>query len=207
MSERSEEDVGSRIFSSPKSRRKSHWIELEDSSIPPEILSSSATARHSLANLEQRLQTCNVIYALANDVNTIRERERQFREGLVSQCLQQLSELLAAIENTLSSIPSVVKDVVAHEFSEIDVENQLENEVRASYQEFTEQLDRLEDLIAEKEKVYVKALKSIKRELDMMKLRPKNQAALGHLEAQVSDLSQKQLSLNSLFDALKNRPH
>jgi hypothetical protein len=193
-------------FPPPRRERAVTWDEFGDTNLPVELLSSSGALLNAAANLEQRLQTCSGIYALANEVNAVREKERQLKEELLTECLHQLDDRLGRIENAVASIPSIVKDVVSKEFTDLDIERQLQTQIRESSREFSRQLDRFEEMMGEQESADAKVLKAIKRELELMKTRPKDPPGLTGLELEIADLSQKQVSLNSLVETLNTQP-
>jgi hypothetical protein len=170
------------------------------------VLSAGESIDGAISNLEKRLVTCSSVYSLAASVCTVRDKDREAAQDDLRAALEALDRRITLIEGTLSSIPAIVKNAVAREFSRHGQSGQIEKMVADASDEVNARLDQLHELMAQREQRYAKALKSVRRELSLIRTQPRDTSVIRELESAVADLMQKQTALNSMLRTLKTNP-
>lgn len=198
-----------KIFTEQTPVKTSRYVKTEiiqDQSMDLEFFSLSNTVSHSIENLEKRLDTCNGIYKLATNTNSIRDRERENQVQASQKLLESFEDRLSKAEETIENIPNMVKDAVSAEYSKNKFNLRIEQMLEIFVTEMNDQMDALEQMITTKDKLKMKNIKSVKKSLILIQSSPKDDSIITDLEAQVSSLKKTQQKMTDVFNAIQSDP-
>lgn len=198
-----------RIYTEQTPIRTNRYIKTEiiqDQSMDLELLSLSNTVTHSIENLEKRLETCNGIYKLATNTNSIRDKERENQFQASQKLLESFENRLSQAEETIENIPEMIKEAVSIEYSKNEFNLKIQQMLDIFITEMNDQMDSLEQSITAKDKIKMKNIKSVKKSLALIQTSPKDDSIITDLEVQVENLKKTQQKMTDVFNSLQSEP-
>lgn len=195
-----------KIFTEQTPIKTSRYVKTEiiqEQSMDLELLSLSNTISHSIENLEKRLETCDGIYKLATNANSIRDKERENQVQTTQKLLESFENRLSQAEETIENIPNMVKNAVSAEYAKNEFNNRIQQMLEFFITEMNDQMDSLEQSITAKDKLKVKSIKTVKKSLTLIQTTPKDDSIISDLEEQVSSLKKTQQTMSDVFNAIQ----
>lgn len=176
---------------------------IQDSQMDVELFSFSNTMTHAITNLEKRIDTCDDIYRLATTTNQVREKERESQVAATEQLLNSFEKRLSHVEEVLNNIPNAIKEIIADEHAKNDFQKTIQALIDQYIKETNDQMDLLEQAIVTQEKLKQKNMKTVKRDLTLLKTIPKDDSDITDLENQMVSLKNSQRTLTDIFNSVQ----
>lgn len=168
------------------------------------LFNSTDSLMNTITNLEQRLQTCESVYKLAAESNTIRERERTFNQQLLDQLLKNIDSRIMQIEDTVHELPVTIKQYIMKEFAQRDIKGKVDAIISEFSQQMDEQLSNIESIMQQTDKKNAKNLKKIKLEASILQSSNKNDESVwDDIEQRMNEVKQRQNQINSMIEEIQ----
>ncbi|OHT02323.1 hypothetical protein TRFO_07141 [Tritrichomonas foetus] len=174
-----------------------------ESRIDMSVMSLSNTISHAVSNLEKRLETCDGIYKLATNTNSVRDREREMQSQSMTTLLESFDNRLTQVEETLDRIPEIVRETISTEYAKNDFNAKMQKMLDDFITEMNDQMDLLEQSMTSREKAKQKSMKNVKRTLALITTAPKDDSAITSLEDQLQSLKRSQQAMTEVFNSLQ----
>lgn len=169
-----------------------------------DFLDNSSAFTQSMSNLEKRLQTCDSIYKLGIEANTIREKEHASQVIAIQQLLEQYDKRITTIENKIEGIKDSIQSFVDEEFKKSNP-NLTKEQILQQFQESIDnQFEQLQQMIDAECSYEQGTLKKMNRNLVLLKTTPKDESSYDEIEDQLHEVQKQQVALTDILNQMKN---
>ncbi|OHT02003.1 hypothetical protein TRFO_31022 [Tritrichomonas foetus] len=155
--------------------------------------------------IEEKLNTNDSIYRLATQANAASEKEKREQFQSFVDKAQSIEQTLSKVENKVSSLDMMIKNIVHQEMQQFNKSNEFTNNVNEAASKLTERINSIENQFLTGIKKSQKDMKKLKIEASLAKTQQQDDGRVDEIIAQLSEMKRRQSMMRELLSSLHGK--